>query len=129
MKEEHILFIVIGAMALIAVVMLVGRRERYGNAMGKTFVPFDLEGQKEMCRIILQDPDMKGSGLTEINCDQMPLTAFNEAMRRTYVCKKNFCGVVGSPSPDKKECVKGCKQAAYASSLYSSYGYSRRNSY
>lgn len=125
MKDEYVLFIVIGVIALLSIVMLMRRRERYGNE----FVPFDLQGQKEMCRIILQDPDMKGSGLTEINCDQMPLTAFNRAMDRTYECKKNFCGVVGAPSPDKRECVKGCKQAAYASSLYSSYGYSRRNSY
>lgn len=101
------------------------QKEWYGDAMGHEFIPFDAEGQREMCKIILADPDMKGSGLTEDNCVRMPLTAFNTAMKRTYVCKKNMCGVVGSPDPNTKDCVKGCKQAAYASSIYSSYGYNR----
>lgn len=112
--------------ALIVIAIIFKKpKERYGDAMGDEFIEFDREGQREMCKIILADPDMKGSGVTEDNCYRMPLTAFNTAMKRMYVCKKNMCGVVGSPDPNKKECVKGCKQAAYASSIYSSYGYNR----
>lgn len=125
--SDATVLILVCIVAVIALILLFKRNkdEHYGDAMHDVFIPFDRAGQDEMCKIILQDPDMKGSGLTQENCYNMPLTAFNKAMSRSYVCKKNMCGVVGSPTPDKKECVKGCKQAAYASSIYGSYGYGR----
>lgn len=126
LSDSALLWTVCIVVTIFVLYFVFGKRhENYGDAMHAQFIPFDLKGQEEMCNVILADPDMKGSGLTKENCNSMPLTAFNQAMRRSHDCKMNMCGVVGSPTPNTKECVKMCKQSAYLSSIYSSYGYNR----
>lgn len=119
--------------------------DKYGNVHGRmrscternddvfgnreiNYEPYDLKGQKEMCKILVRDPDLKGSGLSYDNCIKMPLTAFNEAMMNTYRCKKNICNVVGAPREHEKPCVKKCKQQAYTNAIFKSMNFTRRYS-
>lgn len=117
----NITVILLCLLALLVLVILfknVHRRESFSNA--QEYEAFNEYGRKEMCKVLMQDPDIAGSGLTMTNCLEMPLSSFNHAMERTWMCKKNQCGVVGVPTPETHPCVRECKQHSLLESLYSS---------
>lgn len=110
--------LLLGVSLLLLVLLLWRpRSENFGYSETQDF---DEQGRREMCRIIVNDPDVSGSGINMVNCTEMPLTAFNEAMHSMWMCKKNKCGVVGVPNPESRECVRRCKQSSLLESVYNS---------